>query len=185
MLEECGLYTEPEPRGFPTPLRTTLRRYPSSTSLTGRPSNATMSGIEVAGLVLGAIPLIIEGFNRSQKAFAAFNTYRHYPKELTKLDAKIGAQKTVFRNNCINLLSTITNDRQKVHAMLSETSHSGWQDENMHSTLASRIDALDESFTSCQRTMDQIYQALRDICRESEAFQTVLMASNEVSPFAS
>lgn len=184
-----------------------------------------MSGIEVVGLVLGAIPLIIEGFNRSQKAFAAFNTYRHYPKELTKLDAKskscvcpgpktsshyvkdpnislsvqllnfsliilrhtlipaVVAQKTVFRNNCINMLTTLTNDRQMVLSMLSDTSHMGWQDENFQSTLAVKVDALDESFMSCQRTMDQIRYALRDICRETEAFRNVLMATNEVIPF--
>jgi len=142
-----------------------------------------MSGVEVAGLILGAIPLIIEGFNQSQKAFAAFDIYRHYPRELTKLDAKIGAQKTVFRNNCINLLSVVTNDRPKVHAMLSESSHAGWHDDDIHSTLAGRINALDESFTSCQRTMDQICQALRDICREAESFQTVLMVDDEVRFF--
>lgn len=139
-----------------------------------------MSGVEVAGLILGAIPLIIEGYDRSQKAFVAFDTYRHYPKELTKLDAKIGAQKTMFRNTCVNLLSAITNDRSMVHAMLSEPSHAGWQDEEIQRTLAARLNALDESFVSCQRTMDQIHQTLRDICRETGPFQTVLVANNKV-----
>lgn len=139
-----------------------------------------MSGAEVAGLLLGAIPLVIEGYDRSEKAFAAFDTYRHYPKELTKLQAKLGAQKTVFRNNCINLLSTISNDRKKVYAMLSEPSHIGWQDDDMHLTLASRIEALDESFTSCQRTMEQIYEALQNISREVEAFQSILNSNNDV-----
>jgi hypothetical protein len=139
-----------------------------------------MSAIDVAGLILGVIPLIVEGFDHYKRAFAAFNTYRHYPKELTKLDAKIGAQKTVFRNNCINLLSTITNDRPKVHAMLSDLSHAGWQNEDIHKNLANRIDALDESFTSCQRTMNQIHQVLQEICREIESFQTILIANNEV-----
>lgn len=143
-------------------------------------AKATMSGVEVAGLILGAIPLIIEGFKRSQIAFAAFDTYRHYPKELTKLNAKISAQKTVFRNNCINLLSTITNDRPKVDAMLTEISHAAWQDAAMYNTLATQVEALDESFTSCQRTMEQIDNALQSICKETEAFQAILIANSEV-----
>jgi hypothetical protein len=142
-----------------------------------------MSGIEVAGLVLGAIPLIVECFESSQKAFRAFDTCRHYPKELTKLDAKIGAQKTVFRNTCINLLSTITNDRPKVNAMLSRSSHAGWQDEELQSTFANQLGALDESFTSCQRTMNQIHRTLQGICQDIEEFQALLTVDSEVMVF--
>jgi hypothetical protein len=139
-----------------------------------------MSGAEVAGLLLGAIPLVIEGYNRLEKAFAIYETYRSYPKELKKLEAKLGAQKTVFRNNCINLLSTISNDRPMVYAMLSESGHIGWQDDGIHRKLASRVEALDESFLSCQRTMEQIYEALQSISREVEAFQSILNPPNEV-----
>ncbi|RDW57644.1 hypothetical protein BP6252_13726 [Coleophoma cylindrospora] len=138
-----------------------------------------MSGVEVAGLLLGAIPIALEAYDRSERAFSAFDVYRHYPKELKKLEAKLGAQKTVFRNNCINLLSTISDDRSRVYAMLSEPSHSGWQDQDIHHALASRSNALDESFTSCQRTMEQIHEALQSIGKEAEEFQHVLASNSE------
>jgi hypothetical protein len=63
-----------------------------------------MIGFEIVGVILGVIPLIIEGIDRSQTAFAVFAVYHHYAKELSKLDSKLGVQRTVFRNNCINLL---------------------------------------------------------------------------------
>ncbi len=140
-----------------------------------------MSGFEITGVILGVIPLIIEAFNRSEQAFAAFATYRRYPKELAKLDSKLGAQKTVFRNNCINLLSTITSDRQKVHDMLSQPSHEAWHDNMLHQTFKVRIEALDQSLESCQRTMEQIYEALQSISLETEDFKAALVVDPEVS----
>jgi hypothetical protein len=139
-----------------------------------------MSGIEVAGLLLGVIPLVIEGYHGLEKAFAIYEAYRSYPKELKKFEAKLGAQKTVFRNNCINLLSSISNDRPKVYAMLSDSGHVGWHDGDIHRRLANRVEALDESFLSCQRTMEQIHEALQSISREVEAFQVILNPPNEV-----
>jgi DNA repair ATPase RecN len=140
-----------------------------------------MSGFEIVGVILGVIPLIIEAFDRSEQAFAAFAAYRRYPKELAKLDSKLGAQKTVFRNNCNNLLSTITNDRQKVHDMLSQPSHEAWQDKILQQNFKNNVGALDQSFESCQQTMEQIYEALQSISQETEDFKAALAVDPMVS----
>ena len=142
-----------------------------------------MIGIDVAGLLLGAIPVIIEGYGSLEKTFAFFETLRSFPREIKKLDAKLGTQKTVFRNNCINLLSALSDDRHAVYAMLSESTHVNWQNENFSRKLADRVDAgaLDESFLSCHRTMNLIHESLQSINREVEGFKSVLNPPNEVS----
>lgn len=67
---------------------------------------AIISGVEVAGLLLDAISLIIEAFYHWGRAYDAFATHQKYPRETMKTDSKLGAQKRIFRNSCINLLAS-------------------------------------------------------------------------------
>ena len=127
-----------------------------------------MSGIEIAGLVLGSIPLILEAFDRSERTFDAFRTYRKYPKEIEKLNSRIGAQKTVFRNNCNTFLTILTDDRRRIHEMVHEPTSNAWNEQGLGALLKFRLDqrrveSISATLDSCHRTMKQILEALQDI----------------------
>jgi hypothetical protein len=140
-----------------------------------------MSGVEAVSLALAAIPLIIDAFDHSKKTIQAFSTYRGYPKEVKKLESKLGAQKTVFRNNCINLFSTLTDDPQIVQDMFSARPlHGLWSKGHLTQILTYHLDSLDQTFDSCQQTMEQISQALQAISNDTERFNAVLDRNLEV-----
>ena len=139
-----------------------------------------MSGLEAVGLFLGIIPLIIEAFDHCGRTYDAFATYQKYPKEIMKIDSKLGAQRTVFRNNCNNLLTKMTGDRQRAHDMLSKPSHEMWRDENLQESFLRQIDSLDQTLYSCRRTMEQIHDALKAISRETDGFRVLLNGEQKV-----
>ena len=71
-----------------------------------------MSGIEfIVGTVLSAVPIALETYDRSGRVFEVFSVFKQYPREVLILEAKLRAQRTIFRNNAINLLTAITKDR--------------------------------------------------------------------------
>jgi len=74
-----------------------------------------MSGIEfIVSTVLASVPIALELYDRSGRVFEVFSTVKQYPREVLILEAKLSNQRTIFRNNAINLLTAITKDRVKV-----------------------------------------------------------------------
>jgi hypothetical protein len=82
-----------------------------------------MSGIEfIIGTVLAAVPIALEAYDRSNRVFEVFSVFRQYSREVLTLEAKLSAQRTIFRNNAINLLRAITRDRATVQDIVSQPS---------------------------------------------------------------
>ncbi|KAH8686448.1 hypothetical protein BGZ61DRAFT_495124 [Ilyonectria robusta] len=131
-----------------------------------------MSGVEfILSAVLAVIPLAIEAYDHSERVFEVFSVFKQYPREVVKLDAKLGAQRTIFRNHAINLLMTITNDPQKVQDLMCQPSSEEAKRGLTLSTLyRNRVDSLKDSFMSCQQTLVQIKNSLNLLYTEAQAF---------------
>jgi hypothetical protein len=142
-----------------------------------------MSGIEfIIGTVLAAVPIALEAYDRSNRVFEVFSVFRQYPREVLTLEAKLSAQRTIFRNNAINLLRAITRDRATVQEVVSQPSSKALRDSLLlNSTYQLRQDALEESFMTCHQTAQQIQHALKQLCLHAEAFGSDLGQRQEVS----
>jgi hypothetical protein len=145
--------------------------------------NAKMSGFEIAGIVLALVPLALEGYDRSWRVFEVFSIFKQYPREVDILEAKLGAQRTIFRNNCIDLLTAITKDRVKVQEVIDQPSSKvARQGLVIASLYQNRVDALDESFVACRRTIEEIHHTLELLCLQLETFRVEVGRKQEVSP---
>ncbi|KAF4438424.1 hypothetical protein F53441_12812 [Fusarium austroafricanum] len=131
-----------------------------------------MSGVEfIVGAVLGAVPVAVETYDRSKRVFQIFSTFRHYPREVKTVEAKIGAQRAIFRNNAINLLDEITKDRSSVqHVMNRSASDAVIPSLTMATAYHHRLDALRDSFTACHETAEQMQNTLQKLCDQLEEF---------------
>ena len=144
-----------------------------------------MSGIEIAGLIIGSIPLILEAFDRSERTLDFFRTCGRYAKELTKLNSILGAQRSIFRNNCINLLSTVTSDPGRAHEIvaMSPTDATAWFNsahKEYDLTLSPNMPAS-ETLRSCRSVLLLIQQSLETITQELEGFRVDLAPALHVS----
>lgn len=142
-----------------------------------------MSGIEfIVGTVLASVPIALEIYDRSGRVFEVFSTVKQYPREVLILEAKLGNQRTIFRNNAINLLTAITKDRAKVQEIMNQpSSPTAREGLVMASAYEHRIDALDESFVACRQTAEQIQRTLQSLCFQSDAFRAEVGENKQVS----
>lgn len=129
-----------------------------------------MSGVElIVGAVLGSIPIAIEVYDRSSRVFEVFSAFKQYPREVSILDAKLGVQRTIFRNNALNLLTAITKDQEGVlEAINSAVPSAAGLDLAMAPVYRNRIDALEDSFESCAQTAEQIRHSLQVLSLQSD-----------------
>ena len=143
-----------------------------------------MSGIEfIVGTVLSVVPITLEIYDRSGRVFEVFSVFKQYPREVLILEAKLGAQRTIFRNNAINLLTAITKDRAKVQDVMNQpSSQAARLGLVMASVYKHRVDALDESFVACRQTAEQIHNTLQTLCCQTEAFRAEVGEKQDVSP---
>ncbi|KAH7002587.1 hypothetical protein EDB80DRAFT_720802 [Ilyonectria destructans] len=146
-----------------------------------------MSGVEfIVGTVLGGVPIAVMAFEKYQTLSTMLSTFRN-PREIVRMQSKVGSQRTIFRNNAINLLSSVTNDRELIHSWIS-----GLTDSNNNAssptadidlTLAdiyrSRIDSLKDTFSSCKSTLDEIMSTLGKISEELSSIANVVGKSSE------
>lgn len=142
-----------------------------------------MSGIEfIVGTVLAVVPVALETYDRSGRVFEVFSVFKQYPREVLILEAKLGAQRTIFRNNAINLLTAITKDRVKVQEVMNQPSSQATRlGLVMAFVYQHRVDALDESFVACRQTAEQIHNTLQLLCFQFEAFRTEVGENQDVS----
>ncbi|KPM36581.1 hypothetical protein AK830_g9997 [Neonectria ditissima] len=145
-----------------------------------------MSGVEfILSAVLAAIPLAIEAYDHSERVFESFSVFKQYPREVLKLEAKLGAQRTIFRNHTINLLTAITNDRDTVQDVMSRpSSEEARQGLMLNALYRNRVDSLKGSFLSCQKTVAQINDSLQRLCSEAQAFRVHLSQDQDVPTVA-
>lgn len=142
-----------------------------------------MSGIElIVGAVLGAIPIALETYDRSGRVFEVFSSFRQYPREVLILETKLGAQRTIFRSNAVNLLTAITKNRVQVQGVLDQpSSHAARLGLVMSPLYLRRLDTLDEAFVSCRQTAERINEALQRLCSQAEAFRAEVGEKQDVS----
>ncbi|KAI1768110.1 hypothetical protein GGR53DRAFT_524831 [Hypoxylon sp. FL1150] len=132
-----------------------------------------MSGIEfIVGTALASIPLALEAYDRSGRVFEVFKTFKHYPREVILLEAKLSNQKTIFRNNAVILLTAITKDRAKVQEVMKQpSSPAAREDLAIASLYEHHLDSLDESFSSCRQTAEQVNSSLQFLYAQFETFR--------------
>src|SRR6266511_3978537 len=85
----------------------------------------SMSGVEVAGLVFGVLPLIVSAVGNYEAAFRPFLTYSRHCKELRDFRTDFATQKQLFQNHCLILLVTQT-DSDEAQEILRRASNPKW-----------------------------------------------------------
>lgn len=137
-----------------------------------------MSGAEaVAGLVLGVLPLLVAAAEHYEDIFQPFTRYRNYAQELRGFQRELEAQKTIFRNECQHLLTSIT-DWEGANQMLQVPGHPSRADPVMDRKFAYR---LGNSGNACEALITSIEEGLRDVDRKSADFTSAIPNSQKVS----
>jgi hypothetical protein len=134
-----------------------------------------MSGIEIAGLILGALPLIIAGIESYQEGLDPIKAFYSWERQLPHYINKLRLQHVHYEQTIRLLFSSITTERQ-FDSMLADPL-GAWQDEELASKLQHKLDeaygAYETTIANIQKIMVKIAGKL-DLERASSVRSTFI-----------
>ena len=123
-----------------------------------------MSGIEIAGLVLGAFPLFISALEHYRETAEVFEDWWQIKKEYKKCKNEIKVQELAFEGNLERFLLPLVVEDEEIEALIAEPGGSRWQDHEMEEKLKSRLprsyDLFLDTIHDIQDTMDKLGEEL-------------------------
>jgi hypothetical protein len=128
-----------------------------------------MSGIEIAGLVFGISPLLIETIKSYRTLSDRFHTFRHYSREVKKINLQLRVCQRIFLNECSLLLQGVV-DEEKAQAMLKDSGHSLWTSGSFNDQLQK---LLSESYVTCKDVIKGIREILKEIGESMKSFDAI------------
>src|ERR1700743_3522710 len=115
-----------------------------------------MSGIEITGLVLGAIPLVISALEHYEDIIGPAKAFVKFQGELDRAIRELRNQHTLFEQSIEVLLRPITTD-QELSEMIDNTQSKLWQDVTIEEELRSH---LGKAYPSYMRTVNDIQKIM-------------------------
>jgi len=128
-----------------------------------------MSGIEIAGLVLGAIPLIVAALEHYEDIISPGKALYRFHGELGRAIQELGNQHALFEQSIEVLLRPITTD-QELSEMMDNTNSDLWQDPEIEQHLRNH---LGKAYSPYTRTMVEIQRVMIGIASKLDNLEGV------------
>lgn len=103
-----------------------------------------MSGVEVAGLVLGVLPLVIAGLEAYNESLDPLRAFYRWERELPHFIHKLRQQHVHFEQTLRILFSPITTESQLARMIVDPIG--AWNDEQLASDLKRKLDDAYEAY---------------------------------------
>ena len=121
-----------------------------------------MSGIEIAGLVFGVMPVVVEilkSYSTAKRRLATFSRHAEVARDI-QLRFQVAAAN--FNNDCRFLLQATSAHPSEISEMMEDPTHKSWQEQGRD--IEQRLRSLmQQDYELCQN----IVTRLRDILRET------------------
>lgn len=122
-------------------------------------SDFRMSGIEIVGIVLGALPIMVSSIERYSEGLSAARRLLHPRRELRNLHRIIRTELQVFRNTALLLLHRIASESE-VESLIREPTSKLWKAPDFEKHMKA---LLGSSYSVWCEVMGDISNAIRDI----------------------
>lgn len=143
--------------------------------------NFAMTGIEVAGLVLGAFPLLLSAIEKNHEAHQIFGDWWKIRKRYRSCSKWVQAEHDLFEDHIRNLLNPVLVDTAMLDELLADPYGQKWRSESLASDLR---DVLPTNFSSCIFMMEQFHENMialgRELGIDKQAFQRAVNVSLDV-----
>lgn len=151
-------------QGRPSPSRPRLYPFSFATRTVGFKKKDRMSGLEVAGLVLGAFPIAIEILDRYKEVARRLGFWYKIAAEHKKCDSQLKYHKLLYENNLKRLLLPLTGlEDKQIDKLLQNPAGSCWSETRTAECLEKRLGSSYEVYLQC---MDEIHSWLKAMNHE-------------------
>ncbi|GKU08643.1 unnamed protein product [Fusarium langsethiae] len=122
-----------------------------------------MSGFEVAGVVLGSLPLVISVLEHYKNGVSLIQRYRRYERELQRLIRNLETEQVKLQNFCEKLLDGII-PPSLIDAMVENPRGDLWVKEEIQKAIRARLwkswDVFEGNLRDIQTTTEEMYDKL-------------------------
>ena len=139
-----------------------------------------MAGLEAAGLALAVLPLVLSATKSYNDVLGPFLRYKRFAKEVKRYSKELDIQRTIFRNECRNLLEKII-EHNAASSMLEVLTNETWSDRQLDYRL---VEQLGESKQACVTKIGLIEEQLQDIESENKEFCAIVEQERQVRTIA-
>ncbi|KAK4693133.1 hypothetical protein P7C71_g4209, partial [Lecanoromycetidae sp. Uapishka_2] len=116
---------------------------------------------EVAGLVMAAFPIIIEGLHLYVEGVESIKKWWSYVKTLKRLIRKLEMEKTKLENSCTELLYDIV-DEQTLSLLLEKPGGYRWREDSLQQALRVRLDKSFSVYMGAIQDMKETMDEFKD-----------------------
>lgn len=122
-----------------------------------------MSGFEVAGIVLGSIPLVISTLEHYKNGISVIQRYRRYERELQRLIRNLETEKVKLQNVCEKLLDGIV-PPSRIDDMVENPGGDLWVKRETQKAIRTRLwkswNVFEKTLRDIQTATDEMYEKL-------------------------
>lgn len=135
-----------------------------------------MSGIEVASLALGVVPIFVEILKSYSQAHKKLGTFRRYHKAVKEIQLDYRLEESSFRTECHHLLGSVV-DKHELAEMLNEPEDERWHEDDLDRQVQA---FLGNDYRLCEEVVVKIQAILHETTKDLQYFDEVSKAA-EVS----
>lgn len=137
-----------------------------------------MSGLEVAGVVLGASPLAIEALDKYREVARRLGFWYKIRLEYQKCSDNLTYYQLAYKRHLKLLLLPLIVDDDKIRELLTDPGGDGWKDVATAELLKSRLDESYGLYLRHMATFAEIMQKLKhELAVDQESVQKAVTTS--------
>ncbi|KAF2740999.1 hypothetical protein EJ04DRAFT_423887 [Polyplosphaeria fusca] len=129
-----------------------------------------MSGLEIAGLVFGVLPVLLEARRSYFEVSGYLHSFRHYSKEVRSIQVQFRVYHGIWLNEC-RLLLRLAIDEKGVEDMLDDELDKRWQSKVLNDKLNV---VLKDSLDLCRNIIEASKEGVDEIKEELKKFNVLI-----------
>lgn len=122
-----------------------------------------MSGFEIAGLVLGGFPILLNILDYYERSFAPLDEWWNFRRRFVQFVDDVSQQQMLFQQNLALLLDPVIDDNETFTTLLNDPGTTTWQAANLNEVLGERLGLHRTRFLRVLTDMDEVMRKLRKL----------------------
>jgi hypothetical protein len=135
-----------------------------------------MSGLEVAGVVLGAFPLLLSGIEHCRDVAKVGGFFWRIRAEYAKCRGNVQFHEILYKANLKELLIPLMLDSDEITRLISEPGGQGWGNDSLQKRLAQRLHESYQLYLDTITEMNETVEELKkELCYDKDQLQDRLV----------
>lgn len=122
-----------------------------------------MSGVEIAGFVLGGFPLLISAAEHYREGFEPLLKWKRFRTEFIGFIDAVDIEKQLYDQMLERFLLSADVPNEELRLFMTKPNYDGWQRADLVDVLQRRLGSSYDVYMSTIRTMNKLLAELQDV----------------------